>query len=185
MPDPVLHTEHLTLRPLTAALAADLLTASSSTANSFTGGAAEGFPSDDDAHVLRAVLADGPDARGAFVLEFDGRAVGTAGSAGVPSPQGDQEIGFGLVPAARNRGLGTEAVAAVAAHLERGDGVRRLTAEVLPGNLASLRLLRRLGFVDIDGGTGGRVLLARAAPGQPAVPGRTVSPSRIVGRHVC
>lgn len=166
--DPVLHTEHLTLRPLTAELAAALLDAP-----------ADGFPSDDDAHVLRASVADGPDARGAFVLERQGRPVGTAGCVGAPSPDGDQEIGFGLVPAARRQGLGIEAVAAVAAYLERGDGVRRLTAEVLPGNLASFRLLRRLGFVDVEGGTGGRQLLARAAPGQPAVR------SRITGRHVC
>ena len=169
MADPVLHTEHLTLRPLTAASAGDLLEATTDA----------GFPTDDDAHLLRAVVADGSDARGAFVLEHDGQPVGTAGCAGAPSPDGDQEIGFGLVPTARGRGLGTEAVAAVAARLERQDGVRRLTAEVLPGNLASLRLLRRLGFVDVEGGAGGRLLLARAAPGQPAVR------SRIAGRHVC
>ena len=168
MPDPTLHTERLTLRPLTAARARDLLAAPSA-----------GFPTDDDAHVLRGVVADGEHARGSYVLERAGRPIGTAGAVGPPSPDGDQEIGFGLAPQARGQGLGTEAVAALAAVLEQGEGVRRLTAEVLPGNTDSLRLLRRLGFVDVEGGTGGRVLLARSAPGQPALR------ARIAGRHVC
>jgi hypothetical protein len=67
----------------------------------------------------------------------------------------------------------------VAAVLERRPGVRRLTAEVLPGNEASVRLLHRLGFVEVDGGVPPHVRLARAAPGAPAVR------PRIAGRHVC
>lgn len=169
MPDPVLHTERLTLRPLTAERAAALLDAAP----------ADGFPTDDDAQVLRGVLASGADAHGSFVVEQGGRPVGTAGAAGGLSPDGDQEIGYGLVPDARRQGLGTEAVGALCAYLESRPGVRRLTAEVLPGNAGSLRLLRTLGFAAVEGGTGGRQLLARAAPGEPAVR------ARIPGRHVC
>ena len=169
MPDPVLHTERLTLRPLTAELAAALLAAPHD----------DGFPTDDDTQVLRGVVASGADAHGSYVVEQHGRPVGTAGAAGGLSPDGDQEVGYGLVPGARRKGLGTEAVGALCAYLESRPGVRRLTAEVLPGNAASLRLLRTLGFTDVHGGTHGHQLLARAAPGEPAVRGR------ITGRHVC
>jgi RimJ/RimL family protein N-acetyltransferase len=169
VPDPVLHTERLTLRPLTAERAAALLDAPP----------VDGFPTDDDAQVLRGVVASGADAHGSFVVEQGGRPVGTAGAAGGLSPDGDQEIGYGLVPDARRQGLGTEAVGALCAYLESRPGVRRLTAEVRPGNAGSLRLLRTLGFAAVDGGTGGHQLLARAAPGEPAVR------ARIPGRHVC
>ena len=180
MPDPVLHTERLTLRPLTAERAAALLGARHAVPTTGEGfPTAEGFPTVDDAQVLRGMVASGADAHGSFVVEQHGLPVGTAGAAGGLSPDGDQEIGYGLVPGARRQGLGTEAVGALCAYLESRPGVRRLTAEVLPGNTASLRLLRRLDFTEVDGGTDGRQLLARSAPGEPAV--RT----RITGRHVC
>ena len=100
------------------------------------------------------------------------------------SPDGDQELGYGLVDAAHGQGLGTEAVGALCAVLELRPGVRRLTAEVLPGNEPSVRLLHRLGFVEVDGGSAPHVLLARAAPGEPPVRGRRPA-GRITGRHVC
>jgi len=180
VPDPVLHTERLTLRPLTAERAAALLDArhEAPTANDAPT-PADGFPTVGDAQVLRGVVASGADAHGSFVVEQHGLPVGTAGAAGGLSPDGDQEIGYGLVPGARRQGLGTEAVGALCAYLESRPCVRRLTAEVLPGNAASLRLLRTLGFTEVDGGTDGRQLLARSVPGEPTV--RT----RITGRHVC
>lgn len=150
MPEQVLHTERLTLRPLTAALARALSTP-----------LPNGFPRDDDLHVLRGVLASGEHARGAYVVELDGVPVGTVGAAGPVSPDGDQELGYGLVPAARGQGLATEAVGAVCALLERGPGVRRLVAEVLPGNTPSMRVLHRLGFVPVEGGSDGHQLLDR------------------------
>ena len=173
MADPVLRTEHLVLHPLTAALARALLDGDGEHV------LAPGFPRPDDRSVLEGVLAAGPAARGSWLVARDGALVGSAGAAGVVSPEGDQELGYGLVPAARGEGTGTEAVAAVAAVLERRAGVRRLTAEVLPGNEASVRLLTRLGFVEVEGGCPPHVRFARAAPGAPPVR------PRIAGRHVC
>ncbi|MBC7375549.1 MAG: GNAT family N-acetyltransferase [Frankiales bacterium] len=168
MPDPVLHTERLTLRPITAALAATL-----------TAPQTNGFPRADDLSLLAGIQASGDQARDAYVVEHDGVPIGTVGAAGALSPDGDQEIGFGLVVAARGRGLATEAVAAVCARLEAGAGVRRLTAEVQPGNNASMRVLQRLGFVPVQGGSTGHQLLARSAPGLPDVR------PHLIGRHVC
>jgi RimJ/RimL family protein N-acetyltransferase len=170
--DPVLRTEHLVLHPLTPSLARAVLDGQTEHA------LAAGFPRPDDRSLLEGVLAGGS-ASGSWLVVRDGAVVGSAGAAGGVSPDGDQELGYGLVPAARGAGTGTQAVAAVAAVLERRAGVRRLTAEVLPGNEASVRLLTRLGFVEVDGGSPPHVLLARAAPGFPAVR------PRISGRHVC
>lgn len=173
MADPVLRTERLVLRPLDAATARALLDGTSGLA------LAPGFPTDDDRSVLAGVAAAGADAGGTWLAEHDGALVGTLGAAGPVAPDGDQEVGYGLVPAAQGQGLATEAVGAVCAVLERRPRVRRLVAQVLPGNAASVALLRRLGFVEVSGGTPPHVLLARAAPGAPPVR------ERIAGRHVC
>ena len=175
MPDPVLRTERLVLRPLTCELADALLDGAPPPGLR----AGPGFPREDDRAVLQGVRASGPEAAGVWLVERDGLLLGTLGVAGPVSPDGDQELGYGLVPEARGEGLGTEAVGALCAVLERRAGVRRLTAEVLPGNAASMRLLQRLGFVEVAGGCPPHVLLARAAPGSPAVR------RRIAGRHVC
>ena len=175
MPDPLLRTERLVLRPLTAELAESLLAGRS--APGLVNG--RGFPRDDDRSVMAGVCASGADAAGTWLVERDGVLLGTLGAAGPVSPDGDQEIGYGLVAEAHGAGLGTEAVAAVCAVLERREGVRRLTAQVLPGNDASVRLLRRLGFVEVERSAAPQVLLARATPGRDAVR------PRIAGRHVC
>ncbi len=168
MPGPLLHTERLVLRPVTGADAEPLLEPRPN-----------GFPREDDAALLRGLAASGPEARGCWLVEHDGEPIGTVGCAGGLSPDGDQEVGYGLVVSARGRGLATEAVGAVCAYLERGEGVRRLTAEVRPGNSPSMRVLHRLGFVPVEGGSQGHQLLARAAPGLPAVR------PHLTGRHVC
>lgn len=170
MPDAALRTERLVLRPLTPTVARELLDRAP----------AKGFPSQDDYGVLvRMAATPAGDARHTYVLEHNGDPVGTLGIAGALSPDGDQELGYGLVPAARGQGLGTEAVGALCAVLERTEGVLRLTAEVRPGNEPSRALLRRLGFVEVAGASAGHLLLARAAPGQPPVR------PPIAGKHVC
>lgn len=170
MPDSVLFTERLVLRPLTPTLARDLLAAPP----------VGGFPGPDDVgRLVQTAATEAADARHSYLLEHEGRPIGTLGVAGAISPDGDQELGYGLVPTERGQGFGIEAVGALCAVLEREPGVRRLTAEVLPGNEASRRLLRRLGFDEVGGGSTGHLLFARAAPGQAPVP------RRIAGRHVC
>lgn len=169
MPEAVLRTERLTLRPLTAGLARELLDRLD----------ADGFPRADDRELLLRKAASPNEPAGySYVLEHAGQPVGTLGVAGALSPDGDQELSYGLVPSARGAGLATEAVGALCAVLEREPGVRRLTAEVRPGNEASLRLLRRLGFCEVEDASAGHLRLARAAPGQSMR-------QRIVGRHVC
>ena len=126
--------------------------------------------------------ASGDTAAGVWLVERDGLLVGTVGGAGPVSPEGDQELGYGLVPDARGQGVATEAVGAVCAVLERRPGVRRLTAEVLPGNTASLRLLARLGFVEIGGGQPPQLRLGRAVPGAAPLRRTDRRPARLLSR---
>jgi RimJ/RimL family protein N-acetyltransferase len=60
------------------------------------------------------------------------------------------EIGYSLATAHQGRGLATDAVGAVVDHLFSRYGVHRVSASLDPDNLASERLLERLGF-EIEG----------------------------------
>lgn len=71
--------------------------------------------------------------------------VGSMGTTGGPDEHGTVEIGYGLIPSARGRGLMTEAVRAMLDEL-RGVGVKRVVAHTEPANLPSHRVLERCGF---------------------------------------
>lgn len=75
-----------------------------------------------------------------FVVEFEGRVVGKAGSWKLP------EIGYILHPDAWGQGLATEALVAVIDHLFASHDVPALIADVDPGNAPSIRLLEKHGF---------------------------------------
>lgn len=73
--------------------------------------------------------------------------------------EGEVEIAYGVATPARGRGIATEAVRQLL-RLATGEGsVRTVIAEILPSNIASCRLVSRLGFsegetfVDEDGET--------------------------------
>lgn len=137
--------------------------------------AGPGWPHDDSADALRPLAEHGaPGDTGTWLVVVAGDVVGDCGWFGPPDAAGVVEIGYGLAAGARGRGLGTEAVAVLAAWVEQQPGIRLVTAEVLPGNEASLRLLARLGFHEQDSHPP-YLRLARMAPGVP----------RPRGRHVC
>src|SRR4051794_24232477 len=78
------------------------------------------------------------------VRRSDGLVVGSIGCFGPPE-DGVVEVGYGLVPAARGSGLMTDVLSAMCRSLEAaGLGV---VAHTLPANVASQRVLARLGFV--------------------------------------
>lgn len=62
--------------------------------------------------------------------------------------RGHCDLGYWVVPGARRRGLGTEAVRLVSRWVLTATDVHRLVAQVEPGNAASLALLRKCGFVE-------------------------------------
>ena len=94
----------------------------------------------------------------------DGQKVGTIGPLGPPA-DGEVEVGYGLVEAARGRGLATEALRALLAETDAA-GVR-VRAGVRPDNAASLRILAGCGFTELRGSDGeGALVLGRPLPGK-------------------
>ena len=75
-----------------------------------------------------------------FVIELEGRLIGKAGLYRFP------EIGYLLDPEFWGRGLMCEALGAVIERAFAVHGLPRLQADVDPRNMASIRLLERLGF---------------------------------------
>lgn len=137
--------------------------------------AAPDWPHPDTDDALRPLAEHGtPGDTGTWLIALDGTVVGECRWSGAPDGDGEVELSYGLAPSARGRGLGTEAVAVLAAWTEQQPGTRLLTAEVRVGNEASLRLLARLGFTE-QGSHPPFLRLVRPVPGL----------RRPRGRHVC
>ncbi len=131
-----------------------------------------GWPHPDTVDALRPLAEH--DGAGTWLVVDGDAVVGDCGWLGGPDATGDAEIGYGLAAPSRRQGLGTEAVALLAAWAEQQAGVHRVVAEVLQGNEASRRLLHRLGFEEED----------TLPPYVRYV--RSRSPRRrVAGRHVC
>ena len=99
------------------------------------------------------LVGEGP---GTFLVADDDLVVGDCGWFGPPGAAGDVEIGYGLAPSVRRQGWGSTAVTLLLAWVRAQPGVVVVRAEVLPGNVASLALLQRLGFA-LDGHRSGHV----------------------------
>jgi ribosomal-protein-alanine N-acetyltransferase len=98
-----------------------------------------------------------------------GRVIGDIGFMGPPDGNGEVEIGYSLVPAARGRGLAAEAAAALSGWALRQPGVAAVTASCEPDNIASIRTLERSGFSR----DGTRETLLRWRLATPAAAGRS------------
>ena len=66
---------------------------------------------------------------------------------GLRKPEGHCELGYWLVPSARRRGLGTEAIRMASDWVLGETDAYRLFAHVVPGNDASRAVLEKCGFV--------------------------------------
>lgn len=117
------------------------------------------WPHADTADALRP-LADHPDdtGPGTFLVLEDEVVVGDVGWFGPPDEDGTCEVGWGLAPSARGRGVATEAVRQLLEWVH-GQGARWVRAEVRPDNAPSLALAARLGFEDVGERAGHRVLV--------------------------
>ena len=90
-----------------------------------------------------------------LIVRDDGEIVGGCGFKGEPA-DGRVEIAYGIAPAHRRQGAAAVAVQALL-DLAFANGVRKVFAEILPENTASIAVVRKLGFrfdgtrVDEDG----------------------------------
>ena len=73
-------------------------------------------------------------------------AIGQMGFKAPPDEHGSVELGYGINPAYHNRGYATEAAQALVAWALEQPTVRRVTAECLEDNWASVRVLEKVGF---------------------------------------
>jgi RimJ/RimL family protein N-acetyltransferase len=109
---------------------------------------APGYPHADTADAMRAFVTGGGAEPGTFLIvrRSDGRVVGDCGTFGAADSHGTVEIGYGLAPSARGRGLATDAVRVLLAWVRDRPGARTVEADVDLDNAASRALLDRLGF---------------------------------------
>lgn len=90
---------------------------------------------------LSSFIEDPLETREEFILEFDGVCIGKAGC------WRKAELGYILHPRVWGQGLATEALAAILPRaFARWPDAVRIEAEIDPNNLASRRVLEKLGF---------------------------------------
>jgi RimJ/RimL family protein N-acetyltransferase len=85
----------------------------------------------------RAIVLTNPDGRR--------EVIGTIGFHAPPGETGRVEIGYRVEAAFRRRGIATECIRALLAWAQ-SQGIHRFRASVAPGNVASLAIIRSLGF---------------------------------------
>ena len=139
MPDPeLLRGDDVTLVPVPAGV--DLDTVDRLTAGRSVG---RGWPHDDTGVALAFAAAGGWTW---LIVDGDGCVVGECGTKSSPQ-DGVVEIGYGLAGPSRGAGLGTRAVRTLLDGLAARPDVSTVIARVALDNVASARLLERLGFV--------------------------------------
>jgi ribosomal-protein-alanine N-acetyltransferase len=164
VPDQVLRTARLTLEPLEVRHAAPLLEVLS--APEIYLHLDEDPPADLAALEARYRLLEtrsSPDGRQEW-LNWVVRVHGSGQPIGYVQAtveEGTAEIAYVLAPSWWGRGLATEAVTVMCAHLAVDHAVTRLTAHVAPANRASRSLLERLGFSFVRRTADGDLFLER------------------------
>lgn len=85
-----------------------------------------------------------------FALRRDGLPpllIGAGGYKGIPSPEGEVEIGYSIVPSHQRKGFATEAAEGLIQHAFGDPRVTSIAAQTLPELQGSIRVLERCGFV--------------------------------------
>ncbi|MEQ6901983.1 GNAT family protein [Nocardioides sp. YIM 152588] len=116
------------------------------------------FPRPDDVDAVALWREDDPWSARSIVWAETGHVVGSIGFFGGPVAAADGvlevEVGYGVVPRGRGRGIGTEALGGLLAAVDAVEaGPVRVRASVAPANAASLKVLARHGFTGLRGTT--------------------------------
>ena len=86
-------------------------------------------------------------ASGSRCWKEERRIIGSLAFKGAPDRENAVEIGYGFDPFYHNRGLATDAVAEMVRWALAEDGVDAVIAETANRNVASMRVLQKVGFV--------------------------------------
>lgn len=97
---------------------------------------------------LEGMMASTPEESEDFVIVYRGETIGKIGAYRLP------DFGYILSPAVWGIGLGSEAMRAFLAYVFTRPDVSRLTVDIDPRNLPSLRLVKRFGFVETGRASG-------------------------------
>ena len=81
-----------------------------------------------------------------YIHKKDNKVVGDGGFKGPPGADGRVEIGYGVIPEYRNKGLATEAASALAERAFSNPAVSKIYAETTVTGTASMRVLQKLGM---------------------------------------
>lgn len=76
----------------------------------------------------------------------DGAVIGSMGFKSPPNSEGMVEIGYDIIPEYQGNGYATEMARAFIAWAFEQPSVKRITAECLPDNWASIRVLQKVGM---------------------------------------
>jgi RimJ/RimL family protein N-acetyltransferase len=83
-----------------------------------------------------------------FVIEAGGRPVGNASLFGADDLARHAEVGIGLLPEARGRGIGSAALDQLIEFAFVRRNLRRLHLEAIASNVAAIRVYEKAGFVE-------------------------------------
>jgi len=100
-----------------------------------------------DARLARATDSDAPEGNVSFVVDVDGKAVGSASLFAFDSFARHAEAGISLVADARGRGIGTAAVAQLVQFAFVRRNLRRVHLQAIASNTAAIRAYENAGFV--------------------------------------
>ena len=164
LPPAAIRTTRLILLPLTVEMARAVLRGHDDLAALLEMHVPDAWPGQDYEEILPLVAAKlehdphhAPWDR-VIVSSADQTLVGGIGCIAQPDAAGRVEIGYNIIPAYRRRGLASEAARAMVAWLWAQPAVQRITADCLPDNVASIRVLEGLGMHPLPPGDDRAVL---------------------------
>ena len=157
----ILHTERLTLVALTPDLARAALEDRARLGQMLGVHVPQAWPGADFARMLPRIsggserASSGAEPTRLIVHTTDRTIIGETGFHGPPDGSGTVEVGYSIIPEYRGQGFASEATRALIDRAFSRPGIRRIVAACLDDNLASLKILEKLGMrrVDSAGGT--------------------------------
>ena len=147
-----LHTERLTLVALTPDLARAALEDRARLGQMLRVHVPQTWPGADFARMLPRIAggsertSSGAEPTRLIVHTTDRTIIGETGFHGPPDGSGTVEVGYSIVPDYRGRGFAFEATRALIDKAFERPGIRRVIAGCLDDNLASIKVLERLGM---------------------------------------